>query len=152
MTTAKSEVLIGLLLKNCHLVGAMNLWPGESAGPNFGSSGGLPSVTQVGKTFSSAFILKIILPRVGIQMLSLEVYKLQIFYAQRVSYVQRWSFWHIKSYTLDFVFQYVWLKYQKSASPCNMVHQSHKENLYYSFGGCHLHWVNISMFLALILI
>ena len=35
MTAAKSEVLIGLLLKNCYSVGAMNLW-GESTGTNFG--------------------------------------------------------------------------------------------------------------------
>ena len=36
MTTAKSEVLIGLLLKNCYSVGAMNLWWEESTRGNFG--------------------------------------------------------------------------------------------------------------------
>ena len=36
MTTAKSEVLIGLLLKNCYSVGAMYLWWGKSTGANFG--------------------------------------------------------------------------------------------------------------------
>ena len=44
-----------------------------------------PSITQVGKTLSSGFISKIILPRVEIQMHSLEIYKLQTFYyAQKV--------------------------------------------------------------------
>ena len=36
MTTAKNEVLIGLLLKNCYSVGAMNRWCGESTGEKFG--------------------------------------------------------------------------------------------------------------------
>ena len=36
MTTAKSEVLLGLLLKNCYSVGEMNLWWGKYTGTNFG--------------------------------------------------------------------------------------------------------------------
>ena len=36
MTTAKSEVLYGLLLKNCCSEGAINLWWEESTGTNFG--------------------------------------------------------------------------------------------------------------------
>ena len=36
MTTAKSEVLIGLLLKKCYSVGSINLWWAESTGGNFG--------------------------------------------------------------------------------------------------------------------
>ena len=35
MTTAKSEVFIGLLLKNYYSVGAMSLWWGKSTEPNF---------------------------------------------------------------------------------------------------------------------
>ena len=42
MTTAKSEVLIGLLLKNCYSVEVVNLWWGESTGTNFGWLGDLP--------------------------------------------------------------------------------------------------------------
>ena len=113
---------------------------------------GTSPITQVGKTLSSGFILKIILPRVGIQMHSLGVYKLKIFYyAQRVSYVQRLSFCHMKSYILDFFF--------------NMGNQSTKsrhlhviwctsptrKNCIIPLAGIILHWVNISMFLAIIL-
>ena len=67
----------------------MNLWWGESNGENFGQWGGFLSITEVGKTLSSGFILKIILFQVaGLKCIpdSLGVYKLQIFYyAQRVS-------------------------------------------------------------------
>ena len=70
MTTAKNEILNWLLLKNCYSLGAINHWwwwcmcGGWFTGRNFGYWGGLPSITQVGKTLSSGFILKIILPRV----------------------------------------------------------------------------------------
>ena len=63
MTTAKNEVLIGLLLKNCYSVGAMNLWKGRGVyWEKFWLVSRLPSITQVRKTLSSGFHLKIILP------------------------------------------------------------------------------------------
>ena len=43
----------------------MNLWWGESNGENFGQWGGFLSITEVEKTLSSGFILKIILFQVA---------------------------------------------------------------------------------------
>ena len=104
---------------------------------------GTSPITQVGKTLSSGFILKIILPRVGIQMHILGVYMLQIFYyAQRISYV-----------TTEMKF----LAHE-------ILHWIFFFNVYLSTNGRHLHliWcnsltrktciVNVSMFLASILI
>ena len=58
----------------------------------------------------------------------------------------------MKSYTFGF-FSTCVIKALKARISMEYVHQSNQGNLYYSFEeGVILHWVNISMFLAMILI